>query len=673
MQQFLMEYLVNSLWQIPLLAAGAWLLLRALRPSPRAQHLTWIAVLPLALALPLLLLRADIVTQVPRLHVGPGTDEFPVTRAPFVPYAIQPARTPHSSQRSRDLGNALADATMPDQPEFKPSASPRPASVAHHLPSTREFRLSLSATHWLAIFYLTTIAFALIRLLNSWRTARSVIAHAAHAVLSPSQSRLLDQCCLRMGVARPSVVESPRAHSPMVVGFPRPSLLLPLGFALGDAADNPRELEAVWLHELAHLRRQDSLAHLVCRLLALPLAYHPVTWVVEQRIRQTREMLCDAMAAAEMHSPASYARCLVTLARNLQITNGIPAQLDGAALFNGKSLEERVMQLVETRSTVNPRTRTMRLACAVAVILAVTAAAAIFHVTPTLAQTPVTTSPIAAPAQPTTAAESAPAATSSPTPDPDHARQAEQAANRQFAEGIRIISNAIGLATDRVARTHDAAQQATAATKGWQDALHRSIDASARQSVDMQMLASQADFQSAEVERRITDAKAKFDSPEFKAKMKQLDNPEFKKQIEEATAKFNSPEFKKQIEEAAAKFNSLELKTKMEQLDSPEFKKQLADATVKFDDPEFKVKMKQLDTSDLRKQMADLRIELDSPEFRKQIDAANNPEFRKQMEEMNRTIREQMQKIRQQMENMRQQLRDHASDLPSGAASPNVP
>ena len=53
MERALAEYLVNALWQVPLLAGGAWLLLRVVRPGPQIQHATWLAVLGLAVLLPI--------------------------------------------------------------------------------------------------------------------------------------------------------------------------------------------------------------------------------------------------------------------------------------------------------------------------------------------------------------------------------------------------------------------------------------------------------------------------------------------------------------------------------------------------------------------------------------------------------------------------------------------
>jgi len=51
-ERAVVEYIANALWQVPLLAGGAWLFLWAVRPGPRTQHGVWLAVLGLAVLLP---------------------------------------------------------------------------------------------------------------------------------------------------------------------------------------------------------------------------------------------------------------------------------------------------------------------------------------------------------------------------------------------------------------------------------------------------------------------------------------------------------------------------------------------------------------------------------------------------------------------------------------------
>ena len=77
MERFLVEYLANSIWQIPLLAAGAWLTLRALRPSPSTQHRIWLATLALMLTMPLLTHRAIPSPIVPAPAAAPLTQDIP--------------------------------------------------------------------------------------------------------------------------------------------------------------------------------------------------------------------------------------------------------------------------------------------------------------------------------------------------------------------------------------------------------------------------------------------------------------------------------------------------------------------------------------------------------------------------------------------------------------------
>jgi hypothetical protein len=52
MERAIIEYAINALWQVPLLAGSAWLLLRMVRPAPVTQHRVWLAVLGLAVLLP---------------------------------------------------------------------------------------------------------------------------------------------------------------------------------------------------------------------------------------------------------------------------------------------------------------------------------------------------------------------------------------------------------------------------------------------------------------------------------------------------------------------------------------------------------------------------------------------------------------------------------------------
>ncbi len=693
MERFLTEYLVNSIWQVPLIAAAAWLLVRSVRPSPQVQHWIWVNTLPLMLAMPLLWQHSGIAPQalpapLPAVSASPGDISADFLAAPV-------DTSPQISEPQSDLPLAASQA--------------QPASTAANESTSwlplREIQLSASATHLLVGLYLSTIAFMMLRLFCGWWIAHRLAAHAQPAVLNAPDSDLLNRCCHQFEVRRPRVLVSSKTTSPMVVGILRPSLLLPEGFS----PQSERELEAVWLHELAHVRRRDYFANLAYRIVSLPVAYHPATYAVHRRIRQTREMVCDAMAAAGMQSSLGYARCLVDLARSMQNGRGLTPQFEAAGMFDGGVLEERVMQLIETKSVVNLHTQVIRLAGGIAMGTAVLAAATMLHVTPTMAQTATPASPdatqgVSHPDPTPITVESQPATGDAPIQSPASAKKQIAAgkvtepkvetkraeSRKQMDDARKELDNAANAWSDLAEKTasdaaHDKASDAANAeanrqmedarrrlhdaTRAWNEAVAKAVDESVR-----------AKMNSAEMQEKLAKARAKFDNPEFQKKMADIqarvNSPEFKKKIADAQAKFDSPEFKKQMEEAQAKANNPEFQKKVAEIqariNSPEFQKKIADAQAKFNTPEFKKKMEEMN-----QRMAEVQKKFDSPEFRKKMEELNSPEFKQKMKDAkkkydNPEFRKEMELLNQEFSKSMEEVRRQINDAVKDAHAPAV-
>src|SRR5262252_7983883 len=77
---------------------------------------------------------------------------------------------------------------------------------------------------------------------------------------------------------------------PAVCGVLYPHIQLPIGI---DRVLNPREFDAVLLHELAHARRRDNLIRLLYELSFCVLWFHPLIWLTGARIALYRELSCD--------------------------------------------------------------------------------------------------------------------------------------------------------------------------------------------------------------------------------------------------------------------------------------------------------------------------------------------------------------------------------------------
>ena len=383
MERMVIEFLANAFWQLPLLAAGAWLLLRIIKPQPVVQHRVWLAVLGLALVLPL---RGaiDRPAKIERAAAGAAV----VQRA--VPSSIDAFSADAFDAVGQPGGLILGHQTSGAWPNF--------SSLAF-ASRVRELQLNATAVHWIVGLYLAVLSLGLVRFTRAWHGARRLATKSREIALTDREQAAVAESAQRMGIKVPEVREL-RAFElrgiagPVVVGATKPVLLWAENFA-GQlfAREREDELMAALCHEMAHIRRHDYLMNLLCETATLPLKWHPVTYAIEGRIRTTREMVCDAMAAKAMESETKYANCLLSLAQSMVAAGGVVEPAVGAAalgLFGNDVLEERMMRLMQAKTEINKRARAIRCVAGGAAMMAAVALAAAFHVVPAMAQSQMT-------------------------------------------------------------------------------------------------------------------------------------------------------------------------------------------------------------------------------------------------------------------------------------------
>jgi beta-lactamase regulating signal transducer with metallopeptidase domain len=250
------------------------------------------------------------------------------------------------------------------------------------LPSrVQRVHLSETVTHWVMGVYVGSVLLGLLRVGRAWHSARGLVQVSQEVALCSAAETVLRDFGRSFDVSLPEVRECAAVTSPMVVGAVSPVVLLPEGFA-GHAED---EVKAALLHEMAHVKRRDYFTNGLCQLAVLPVNWHPVAHVVQQKIRRTREMACDEMAAREMRSDLGYARCLVTMARRMLGGGGLAERPEFVGLFSNNVLEERVMRLMETKTALSARAKLVRLVSGATAMAAATLMATAFHVVPTMA------------------------------------------------------------------------------------------------------------------------------------------------------------------------------------------------------------------------------------------------------------------------------------------------
>ncbi len=143
---------------------------------------------------------------------------------------------------------------------------------------------------------------------------------------------------------RAELYASDALRVPTAIGFLKPAVLLP-SWTLRELS--PAELNAILLHELAHLRRRDDWTNLAQKVLRALFFFHPAVWWVESRLSLEREMACDDMVLAQTANPRAYAECLVSLAEKNLLQRGIA--LAQAAVGRMRQTSLRVSQILDAR------------------------------------------------------------------------------------------------------------------------------------------------------------------------------------------------------------------------------------------------------------------------------------------------------------------------------------
>lgn len=166
--------------------------------------------------------------------------------------------------------------------------------------------------------------------------------------------RILAACKARMGIhASVSLVLQNAVAAPSLIGVIRPMILLP-----ADAESiSDKELEYIFLHELAHLKRRDLLVSYLLLAFHVIHWFNPVLWYCFKRVRDDMEVATDEYVLSSLNSTEhrAYGLTLLTLLDRFTAA-GLAPRLLGMA-NDKKNMQRRVKMIAMASRLRHKRTR----------------------------------------------------------------------------------------------------------------------------------------------------------------------------------------------------------------------------------------------------------------------------------------------------------------------------
>ncbi|MEK7253672.1 MAG: M56 family metallopeptidase, partial [Bacteroidota bacterium] len=165
------------------------------------------------------------------------------------------------------------------------------------------------------------------------------------------------------------LAESALVRVPMVVGWLKPVILMPIG-AVNNLSSE--QVEAVLAHELAHISRHDYFLNLLQSLIEAMFYFNPAVWWISASIRTERENCCDDIAVKLCGNSLTYAKALVSLQ---EMHQAAPAFAMPFASSRNQLLHriQRILQQPTHKSNVMEKLTATFLLAAAVVLLSVQA------------------------------------------------------------------------------------------------------------------------------------------------------------------------------------------------------------------------------------------------------------------------------------------------------------
>ena len=198
---------------------------------------------------------------------------------------------------------------------------------------------------WCSSLYLLILIGLLVHYSRQYIRSRRIVREGLFP-LAPDFGSFVSVAARRMGIrSQVNAYLSSLVQVPVTLGFLKPVILLPVAMV---TQLTTAQIEAILVHELAHIRRKDYLLNLLTTVMELLFFFNPFTRLLIAQLKKEREHCCDDAVLEFRYDPHTYVSALLSLARQHQ-----QASLAVAAIGGGgeQLLLQRARKILQQKRT----------------------------------------------------------------------------------------------------------------------------------------------------------------------------------------------------------------------------------------------------------------------------------------------------------------------------------
>jgi bla regulator protein blaR1 len=190
------------------------------------------------------------------------------------------------------------------------------ASVSHAVmkeevsaPSSILTTFISESSSWIVLIWFVVFIFKCIRMIGD---LRQVYRARNYQTMSPSEiwRKRLSELQVSLRIKRPvQLLESKLVTIPSVTGFFKPVILVPVGLLNNIPQD---QVEAILLHELAHIRRSDYAVNLMQTFIEILFFFNPGILWISSLLKDERENCCDDLAISVTNNKKEFVNALIS-------------------------------------------------------------------------------------------------------------------------------------------------------------------------------------------------------------------------------------------------------------------------------------------------------------------------------------------------------------------------